>query len=198
MDARWNSFFQVQYADDRVRSGARLFDRHQLLYVAQSSPSRRLARVSVDGFVGQEIDFVNSQRGRGATINVQATLNPTDHLELELTENTRWLNVDRGGSARHLFTARVSRLRGTYTFTPRLFARAITQYVSTDSDPSLYLTAVDARSGTFSGSGLLAYKVNWQSVIFVGYGDDRDRAPDNRLYPADRQFFVKISYAFQH
>jgi len=69
--------------------------------------------------------------------------------------------------------------------------------VSTDRDPSLYLTTVDARSGVFSGSALLAYKVNWQSVLFVGYGDDRELTTQNQLQPASRQIFVKISYAFQ-
>jgi hypothetical protein len=34
-------------------------------------------------------------------------------------------------------------------------------------------------------------------VLFVGYGDDRELSVDNRLERADRQFFVKMSYAFQ-
>jgi hypothetical protein len=61
---------------------------------------------------------------------------------------------------------------------------------------------VPARSGTFGGSLLLGYKLNWQSVMFVGYGDDRGLTaepfqPLHRLAPIDRQFFVKVSYAFQ-
>jgi len=71
----------------------------------------------------------------------------------------------------------------------------------------LYTSSVDARSGDFSGSLLLAYKVNWQSVMYIGYGDDRELtvspAPlgspplGHRLAPLDRQVFVKLSYAFQ-
>lgn len=79
----------------------------------------------------------------------------------------------------------------------RSFARVIGQYVSTSRDPSLYLFRVPSRSGTFSGSALLAYKLNWQSVLFVGYGDDRELSERRTLEPASRQFFVKISYAFQ-
>ena len=73
----------------------------------------------------------------------------------------------------------------------------IGQYVSTDRDPSLYLHAVTAHVGDFSGSALLAYKMNWQSVMFVGYGDDRELSDQRRLLPLDRQVFVKVSYAFQ-
>ncbi len=52
-------------------------------------------------------------------------------------------------------------------------------------------------SGTYSGSALFAYKLNWQSVMYVGYGDDRDLSELNRLEQTDRSFFVKMSYAFQ-
>ncbi|HEY3885520.1 MAG TPA: hypothetical protein VGL62_09960, partial [Vicinamibacterales bacterium] len=86
---------------------------------------------------------------------------------------------------------------GTYTFTARLFVRVIGQYVATTSDPSLYLTPVSARAGDFSGSALFAFKLNWQSVMFVGYGDDRELSDIRRLEPLDRQLFVKLSYAFQ-
>ena len=132
------------------------------------------------------------------TINLNARLNPTQHLELALLRNLRWLNVDTAiGRGRRLFTARVSRVRATYTFTSRLFVRGIAQYVSTDRNPSLYTFDTTARSGEFTSSVLLSYKVNWQSVMFVGYGDARELTDPNHLAPSDRQFFIKLSYAFQ-
>jgi hypothetical protein len=39
--------------------------------------------------------------------------------------------------------------------------------------------------------------VNWQSVMFIGYGDDRELSDLDRLEKLDRQFFVKLSYAIQ-
>jgi hypothetical protein len=39
--------------------------------------------------------------------------------------------------------------------------------------------------------------VNCQSVMFIGYGDDRELTDVNRLAPLDRQFFIKLSYAVQ-
>ena len=96
-----------------------------------------------------------------------------------------------------LFTARVDRLRVTYTFTARSFFRLIGQYASTRRDPSLYATPVAARDGTFTGSALLAYKLNWQTVLYAGYGDNRELTDTSTLAPSERQFFVKLSYAFQ-
>jgi hypothetical protein len=122
----------------------------------------------------------------------------TDHLELRLDEEARWLDVDTADHARaRLFTARVDRLRLTYTFTARSFARLIGQYVSTRRDPALYASAVDPHDGTFTGSALLAYKLNWQTVLYAGYGDDRELTDGSTLVPSERQFFVKLSYAFQ-
>jgi hypothetical protein len=69
--------------------------------------------------------------------------------------------------------------------------------VSTDRDPSLFIQPIAAHDGTFNGSVLLAYKINWQSVMFVGYGDDRELTDLRRLQPSGHQVFVKVSYAFQ-
>ena len=71
------------------------------------------------------------------------------------------------------------------------------KHSETKRDPSLYTSSVDARSGEFGGSALFAYKLNWQSVMFVGYGDDRELLDQRRLERLDRQVFVKLSYAFQ-
>jgi hypothetical protein len=198
LDTKWDGFVQLRYIDEDVRAGDRLIGRKQFGYVAQFSPWRRLSQLSLDGRSGQEIDFANGRPGRGTSINLSGRFNPTEHLELALVQNQGWLNVDdAAGAGRRLFIARVSRMRSTYTFTSRLFLRGIAQYVSTRRDPSLYLQQVPEKSGSFSGSLLLAYKLNWQSVMFVGYGDERELIDTNRLAPLDRQFFVKLSYALQ-
>ena len=57
----------------------------------------------------------------------------------------------------------------------------LAQYVSTDRDPRLFLSEVAPASGAFSGSLLLAYKLNRQSVMFAGYGDDRALSDQDRL-----------------
>jgi hypothetical protein len=157
-----------------------------------------VSTIAVNGTTGQEIDFANGRPGTGTTVNVSAMLNPTNHLNLTLNQDQSWVNVDDAvGDRRQLFIARVSRLRGTYTFTSRMFVRGTLQYVSTNRDPGLYLFDVPATSGTVNGQVLLSYKLNWQSVMFVGYGDDRTLSAQGQYVKADHQFFVKLSYAIQ-
>ncbi|HZR25145.1 MAG TPA: DUF5916 domain-containing protein [Vicinamibacterales bacterium] len=197
MDTRWNGSVQLRYIDNRTRAGESgpVIGRKQFGYYAQFSPSRTLSLVAINGTLGQDIDFDNARPAHGSTINANATLQVSDHLAIDLVDNVR--RVDVGPSRDRLFTQTVERVKGTYTFTARMFVRVIAQYVGTTRDPSLYLSSVDQRSGTFGGSALFAYKINWQSVMFVGYGDDRELSDLRRLEQQDRQFFVKLSYAFQ-
>ena len=200
MQTRMNGFAGVTYSDNRTRAGDAVIRRRMLSGFARLSPARWIRTLGVDGNVGEDIDFANARPARGSSINVFASIQPTDHLEIEVLRNQRALDVDLEGKPRaRLLTARVSRVKSTYTFTSRMFARIIAQYESTTQDPSLFRSRVDAKSGRFSGSALFAYKINWQSVMFAGYGDERELSSDanRRLLPSDRQFFVKLSYAFQ-
>jgi hypothetical protein len=199
MDTRWNGFMQFRFIDDKVRAGEQLIERKQFGYVVRFSPSRRVTQVSVDGVSGQEIDFANSRAGTGTTVNFSATVHPTEHLELNVVHNQRALDVDTtSGASGRLLTSRVTRLHSTYNFTARMFVRVIAQWTATTRDPQLFINTVSRKDGDFSGSALLAYKLNWQSVLFLGYGDNRDLVAERSLTPRDRQLFVKMSYAFQH
>jgi hypothetical protein len=63
--------------------------------------------------------------------------------------------------------------------------------------PEPYRFAGSRKDGGFDGSALFAYKPNWQSVLFVGYGDSSVLQDSGDLAHSSRQFFLKVSYAFQ-
>ena len=198
LNTRWNGYLQLRYVDDDILTANGNIGRKQLGYFLQVSPSRVLSMISLTGTTGQEIDFANARPGRGTTMVASASINPTNHLTLLVNQDQRWVNVDdAAGSSERLFTARVSRLRATYMFTSRLLVRGTAQYESVRRDPSLYVFPTTTKDGTFSAQLLLSYKLNWQSVLFVGYGDDRMRSERDRFEKVGRQFFVKMSYALQ-
>ena len=201
---RHNLQANVQLQLRRERTADQLLSFTRLSYLVQIDPSRRFTRVGASGLVGQDVDVLNVGVGRGFNVTAFATVRPTDHLTLDANSAVSWLNVDRRaassvplpGGAR-LFTAQVQRLKATYNFSPRVFLRAVGQYVSTRRDPSLYVVEVPRRSGDFSGSALFSYRLNWQTALFVGYGDERALDERERLARTERQLFVKLSYAFQ-
>ena len=197
MDGKWSSFLRIRYNNERVLSGSRTFNQQQFVYTLQFTPSKTFSLVVLDGFVGQQVDFANSRLGNGGAVNLTGTIQPTNHLQLQLIGNRSWLDVDAGQGSQRLFTAEVARLKAVYTFTARAYLRVIGQYVRTERDPSLYVSPVAKLDGTFTGSVLLAYKLNWQTVFFLGYGDNRTLAENGEFLPAGRQVFLKLSYAFQ-
>ncbi len=185
-----------------MRAGDRLFDSTYYVVYAQMSPSQRIGDVSLNLVFGDDVDFANERPARGATVSLQGTVRPTDHLAVQLNANRRWLDVSPTGSGpreARLFTADVARVKATYTFTSRAFLRLIAQRVRTDRDTDLYAPGLGAtrRDEGITGSALFAYKLNWQTVLFLGYSDDRALSVDDRLEPAGRALFFKISYAFQ-
>jgi hypothetical protein len=183
--------FQLQLRRERTADQVLSFTR--LSYLVQIDPSRRFTRVGASGFAGEDIDVVNVRVGRGFSVTAFATVRPTDHLTLDANSAVSWLNVDAG----RLFTAQVQRLKTTYNFSPRMFLRLIGQYVSTRRDPLLYALDVPPRSAGFSGSALFSYRLNWQTALFVGYGDERALDEREDLVRTERQLFIKLSYAFQ-
>ena len=198
LSGRWSSSARVQLADEQVRSGGRLLPQRRLVFDAVVRPLRLVSKLRVAGSLGEAIDFENDRTGTGTDLTVEASLRPSRHVELALDVGRRALNVDpaSGGGSR-LFTARVARLKGTYHVDPRAFVRLVAQHVETLRDPVLYRDPVAPRSAGFSASALFAYRLNWQTVAFVGYGDEHALSDDDRLEPVRREWFVKLSYAFQ-
>jgi uncharacterized protein DUF5916 len=189
----WNSFVNVEYRQEKVRAGSHLFDSGYWVASVDMTPSRWLGGVSLNVITGDDVDFEGERPARGTTVGAQATLRPTDHLELQVIGSRRWLDVaptetGEGPKTERLFTQEVSRLKATYTFNSRSFLRLIGQRVTFEQD---------GRDESLTASALFAYKLNWQTVLFIGYGDERALSLDDRLEPTTREIFFKISYAYQ-
>jgi hypothetical protein len=180
------NFFVGLYPKERIRVGDELLDQTYVSFFLQYDPSRRIPRVSLQGNVGQQIDFSSAHVGRGASLTGTLTYRPIDRLDLQFLASREW--VDALGS--RVFTAMVERIRAQYSFSNKSLVRVITQYVDNESGGGDH-------SGSFLGSVLYSYKLNWQTVLFVGYGDDRVLLPDNTLVRTGRSLFFKVSYAYQ-
>ena len=190
---------EVDYILSTERVGDKLIKKDFASIYFQLTPSRIFGQISVNGELGDQIDYDNARRGHGGNFTLSSRFQPFDHLELRLNEAFSWLNVDdASGTSRRLFTAAVHRLKATYNFTNRAFLRAIVQYVREDRNPDLYVDPpATRRDAALSSSLLFAYKLNWQSVLFLGYGNNQALNDRDELTRQDRQIFLKISYAFQ-
>jgi hypothetical protein len=159
----------------------------------QFDPSRRFTRIILQLREGQSIDFGNGRVGNGPSAQFTAIFRPIDRTTFEIDVNREWLNVAGGP----LYTAQVERIRALYSFTANSILRVIGQYDDVNRNASRYLFPVPQHSGDFLGSILYSYKLNWQTVLFAGYGDSRTLTAQNDLVKQDRSLFFKVSYAIQ-
>lgn len=187
-------FGEIDYDAGHVeRAGPELLPASRFSLFLAMTPGGLVSRLSLQAHLGDAIDYVAYRAGRGGDAILSVQLQATRHLELQYDGAIQWVNL----SGERLFTAQVERLKATYVFGRRTFLRAIGQYVRTDSEPSRYPVPVPATTGGFQGSVLLGYELNWQSVVYLGYGDTRALRENAQSVRAGRDLFLKVSYAFQ-
>jgi hypothetical protein len=173
------------YGRDTARAAdGRLFDQRYWKLQARFLPSRRFSYLNVTARHGDELDIAGSRLGTGSSLGVLATLSPGDRLQAELSGERRRLDVPAGGRSQRLFTASVARAKLLYTFTPRSFTRVVGEWQG--------LTEPSSRETNLTGSLLYGYRLDWQSILYVGYEDSPAGDGDRR-----RELFFKVAYAFR-
>ncbi|HEV7669804.1 MAG TPA: DUF5916 domain-containing protein [Thermoanaerobaculia bacterium] len=194
-DGAHNSFSEISYKFERIRSRDKMIDRQYVEYYAEISPSRRFGEITLSGFIGDDVDFDNSRPGKGGTVKLTSVIRPGQHLELQLSATKRWLDVSSG----RFLTSDLGRLRANYNFNSRTFLRLIGEEIRTTVDLTRKPTPKPGkeRKQERTGSALLGYKLNWQTVLFLGIGDARSLDNQGDLAPVARKAFFKVSYAFQ-
>ena len=97
---------------------------------------------------------------------------------------------------------RFARFGGGLLLVPRSFVRAIAQYQQVDRNALQYVSPVDQRNRSLLTQLLYAYKLNPQTVLFLGYtqegtgflGADTVQVP---ITTRGRTFFMKLGYAWR-
>jgi len=153
------------------------------------NPSRLFPYLAVRVRGGDSIDFATGQVGRGWKAIVDLKSRPSDRITLDLHAGRESLDVRQS----RVLVADVLRLKAAVSVSDRGRIRAIAQSTSTRRDD----LGDPTRERSFAGSLLYSYRVNWQTALFVGYGDSRVTDEADRLYPRKRSFFFKVSYALQ-
>ncbi len=142
--------------------------------------------------LGDDIDYSNGRAGRSMRLSPAFTLNLGRHLYAEVEHVLERLVVAEG----RLYTARLVQARLVYQFTASTFARLVVQYLDLAQNPALYLEEVEGRHTGLFTQFLLSYKLNPQTVAFLGYADNRDGEERLDLGRTNRTFFLKLGYAW--
>jgi hypothetical protein len=156
---------------------------------------------SLGGKLGDQVDY-GSPRGSprlGRVVNLMPGMTyDRGHVRLQLDHTYEALAIREG----RLYRANLVQLRLAYHLNLRAFVRAILQYRAIRRDPRLDPPPADGASAIPPESrGLLSqllfsYKVNPQTMLFVGYSEGRLGGTGLGLTETDRTLFLKLGYAW--
>ena len=170
-----------------------LFNENKINLFAQVQPRGGLIVGFFSSF-GDQIDFDNTRLGDEIRIDPFLRWNIGRHLLLRY--DGVFVKLDRKDGAR-IFDASVHDVRLTWQFSVRSFLRLTTQFQDIQRNQDSYTDIVDSRSRDVGRQLLYSYKINPQTVFFLGYSDaliDDDNL--SGLTTTDRTWFMKIGYAW--
>jgi hypothetical protein len=166
------------------------FDRQYLFFISSIRPTGPLY-LELQGRIGDQIDYANVRAGKQVWLNGFVQYKLGRRLSFGLDHAFERLKVTGG----RLYTANISNIQLVYQFSKRFFLKTILQYVNYDYNPALYTSSVDPKYSHLFSQILFSYKINPQTVLFLGYSDDHYGYQNIPLTQSNRTIFFKIGYA---
>lgn len=208
LNASYNSYFRLSYSTrDKVGSrldksslaidgNTTLFKESNLALFAEIKPALGL-QLKTHISYGDAIDFSSNRLGKQKEFVPTINWNINRHLEVKLKHTFRQLDADNA----EVFIARLTDFRATYQFNVLSFLRLSIIYNNTHRNYDNYLYSnpddIDNISKDFSTELLYAYKIDPQTVFYLGYSDHQTSDNNFRTLTLDnRSAFMKFSYAW--
>ena len=143
---------------------------------------------------GTQVDFDNARLGDEVRLEPFIHWNVSRRLLLRYSGVFVALDTRDG---QEIFDARVHDLRLTWQFSVRSFLRLTAQLQDVERNPDVYVDPVDRRTRDVGHQLLYSFKLNPQTVFFLGYSEallDDDSL--DGMTATDRTWFMKIGYAW--
>ena len=167
------------------------FDRSEV-YVHNCMVPRDGTSYWINLTTGDQVDYANPALGRRLRIEPGVEQRLGRHMSVDLSGI--WERMERDG--RRLYTANVAQTTVAYQFSTRSFVRAIVQYLDYDYATEMYTDGRDSRSRRLGSQLLFSYKLNPQTVLFLGYSDTAMGTEEIELTRTGRTMFAKVGYAW--
>jgi hypothetical protein len=177
----------------RVWNGQR-FDGNGMSVYSQLRPRGGLS-VQMFMHYGEQVDLANTRLALERRLQPNIEWNINQHVLLRLQHTAATLTAK---TAQRIFEANLTDLRLTWQFNVRSYLRFTMQREDIERNVAMYTDpTTQAKSLTLGKQLLYSYKLNPQTVLYVGYADsalEDDRTVD--LMHTNRTMFAKVSYAW--
>ena len=187
------SWTQISFeASSELEEGV-VFNMQEVGFYVGMTPRSGLA-FELSAQVADQIDYDNTRLGDQVMVQPSVKWNVNRNFLIDVRGIFASLDTKEGEK---IFDASVIDARLTWQFSVRSFLRMTVQQSETTRNQDVYIDAVDARSKDIGRQLLYSYKINPQTVFFLGYADqyvDEDHL--DSLTASDRSLFMKIGYAW--
>ena len=167
------------------------YDLDRLLVFSEIKPTGAL-RLTFFGSFGDSIDYANYRLAGYLGLSPSIEFRLGRHLNVNLRHDLQRLSLESD----EIFQANLTQANLVYNFNVRTFVRAILQYRNVVRNTDLYLFPVEPKTNTLFTQFLFSYKINPQTMLFLGYSDNYLGLQRIDLTQTDRTFFVKVGYAW--
>ena len=181
----------LSYTRRREYYAGKDYDLNQGMLLGEIKPLSGL-RFTALGVYGGTVDYANAREARQLVLAPLLDISLGQHIEVNLQQSFQRMTAE----GKRIYTANLIQSRFVYNFTVRSFVRLILQYLDLSRDPDMYGFPVSEKTQTLFTQLLFSYKLNPQTVVFVGYSDNYLGLTDVDLTQLDRTFFVKLGYAW--
>jgi hypothetical protein len=143
---------------------------------------------------GETIDFVNVRQTDFLRIQPSIDFQIGRRLSGDLELVWERFEVPAG----RFLEANLAQTTLVYHLNVRTFFRAILQYQEVERDLALYDPGIrlEPESEELFTQLLFSYKINPETVLFLGYSDFHEGTRGIDLQQRDRSLFLKVGYAF--
>lgn len=187
----WQTHGFVNLSSGDTFFDGKTFDQDSVLIFLNSRPSGSLS-LRLFARIGDGVDYANVQTADVVSIEPRVTYRLGRHVSASVDHRRETLRVDGG----KLFEANQSELRLAYQINVRTFVRLITQYTDIARNPALYTDEVEPATRDLFNQILFSYKVNPQTVFFLGYSESGFGERGFDITTENRTIFLKIGYAW--
>lgn len=185
-----NTHALLQYTREREGYNGALFDQNRF-FIHNCMNLNRHSHIHTNVFFGDRVDYANTRLGRRFRISPGIEY----HIGLRLKASLSHTYERMWAASQRLYTANQSELHLVYQFSKRSFLRTVLQYVDYRYNTANYIDEVDPVYKHLFTQVLFSYKLNPQTVLFLGYSDNYYGYLGKGMPQANRKFFLKIGYA---
>jgi hypothetical protein len=178
--------------DNSIDGNTKRFQENQFVIYGYIQPTAQFS-TELELTIGDKIDYVNDRLGDITALYGYINYNVNKHLEFEFSHT--YSNLEANNA--NVFTENLTELRVSYQFNIYSYLKLNVVYTDIDFNLDNNPSAHSVKDDNFSTQLIYAYKINPQTVFYLGYSDNSYQDDKLKKLTRDqRTIYSKISYAW--